>query len=221
MARCLPEWARSGSRSIRDVPQHTARIRNVQHPQAPRLQLWRLCHVELVFLLEPLGGDSPPPGVTIFDVELHHEILCKLLVIEVLEQETKSADLEFRNLFVVPLLDKSQVGVKPARGREILRRKEGLEITDRDIHWNSYARKNDRRIMSRPLPDAFESCRTTVRIRVPHAPYQACLPGAKVARRGNRLVHVDVTTFNRVAMEPSSLALKVLDVALCNALIIA
>ena len=75
--------------------------------------------------------------------------------------------------------------------------------------------------MSLPLPVAFDSRRTTVCIRVTHSPYQACLPGGRVARRGNRLVHVDVTAFNRVAMQPSSLSLKILDVAFQEALIIA
>src|SRR6185436_6174397 len=62
--------------------------------------------------------------------EMHHEIRGELLVVKILEQEAKAADLELGDLRVVPLLVEAQLGVEASRNFEIPRGHEGLEVQD-------------------------------------------------------------------------------------------
>ena len=71
-----------------------------------------------------------PPCVGIRNGQMHHEILCVSLGIEVLKKKSKRADLKFRDLVIRPVLLEPKIEIELPRERRILRWNERLEVDD-------------------------------------------------------------------------------------------
>ena len=65
---------------------------------------------------------------------MEHEVLCKLLVVEVLEQEARLFVVEVGDASDLGRLGEAEVGVKVPRQREVVRRDERLELNNTQRH---------------------------------------------------------------------------------------
>jgi|SRR5581483_5472927 len=117
-----------GFASVRDVPEHAARIAQIQDPKAPRLHRRSLTDNAGILSREALALYMLPPCVGIIDGQAHHEIACVLGDIKLLQQESKITNLKFRDLIVTPVDGKSEISVETFRHLRVSRRHERFEI---------------------------------------------------------------------------------------------
>src|SRR5258708_40053146 len=107
-------------RLIRNVPQDSAGIAQVENAQSPRLQRRRCGYHAGIFLNDFYVLYVLPPCVPIRDHEVHHEIAGPFLNVKILQKEAESSHLERGQLFTSPEHGEAEIQVELLRQRVIL-----------------------------------------------------------------------------------------------------
>jgi hypothetical protein len=94
------------------VPQEGSWITQVEHANTLELHRRGLAQNAGIPLRTLLALDVLPPGIRILDSQAHHETSRMLFDVKCLQQKTKRAVLELRNLIVAPIDGESEVGIE-------------------------------------------------------------------------------------------------------------
>src|SRR6516164_7179452 len=87
---------------VRNVPEYARWIAQIEHSNSPRLHLRGPTHDSRI-LLGKLLAPVLPPGIRVVDSETHHEVPGVLGDVKRLQQESKRANLQFRDLGIAPV----------------------------------------------------------------------------------------------------------------------